>query len=68
MQLHWGRVRPAESFGGPDGGRITLALQHAPMKDALRAVARQAEVQLIYNDSDLPADWLVTVTISDATV
>jgi outer membrane receptor protein involved in Fe transport len=47
---------------------ITLALHQVTMKEALRAVARQAEVRLLYNDSDLPVDRLVTVTISDATV
>lgn len=50
------------------GHLITLALHQATMKEALRAIARQAEVQLIYNDSDLPPDRLVTVAMSDATV
>lgn len=50
------------------GRLITLALHQATMKEALRAVERQAELRLSYNDSDLPADRLVTVTISDATV
>lgn len=56
------------SFSGSGGRLITLDLQHAPLKDALRAVARQAEVQLIYNDRDIPPGRLVTVTMSDATV
>lgn len=47
---------------------VELELRQVTMKDALRAVARQARVRLIYNDSDLPADRLVTVTISDATI
>jgi outer membrane receptor protein involved in Fe transport len=47
---------------------ITLALHNVTMKDALRAIARQARVQLIYNDSDLPANRLVTVAISEATL
>ncbi|HEY9516198.1 MAG TPA: TonB-dependent receptor [Gemmatimonadaceae bacterium] len=61
-------VERAQSSGDHVGHLITLALQQATMKEALRAIASQAEVRLIYNDSDLPADRLVTVTISDATV
>jgi len=46
---------------------ITLDLHQATIKEVLRAVAAQAHVRLVYNDSDLPADRLVTVTISGAT-
>jgi len=48
--------------------RITLTLRQVTVKEALRAIARQADVRLMYNDNDLPADQKVTVTISDATV
>lgn len=61
-------VERAQSLGRVAGHSITLDLHQITIKDALRAVARQAEIQLIYNDKDLPADRLVTVTISDATV
>lgn len=59
------RVKPS----GVVGGRlIKLTLHQATMKEALRAVAKQADVRLMYNDNDLPADRLVTATISEATV
>ena len=45
-----------QSVGRVEGRLITLDLHQITMKDALRAVARQAKVPLIYNDSDLPAD------------
>lgn len=61
-------VRQAESFSGSDSHLITLTLHHTPLKDALRAVAKQAEVQLIYNDRDIPADRVVTIAMSGATV
>ncbi len=61
-------VHHVQSLSDQAGRLITLALHQATMKEALRAIARQAEVRLIYNDSDLPADRLVTVTISDVTV
>ena len=61
-------VERAQSSGDHAGRLITLSLQQATMKEALRAVAKQANVRLIYNDNDLPADRLVTVTLSDATV
>jgi outer membrane receptor protein involved in Fe transport len=61
-------IERTQSPSGVLGRPITLTLLHATMKEALRAVARQADVRLIYNDSDLPVDRLVTVTISDATV
>jgi outer membrane receptor protein involved in Fe transport len=61
-------VGRTQSFGDHAGHPITIALQQATMKEALRAIASQADVRLIYNDGDLPADRLVTVTISGATV
>jgi outer membrane receptor protein involved in Fe transport len=67
-QPHTEGIDRAQSSGAPAGRLITLTLHQATMKEALRAVARQADVRLIYNDSDLPADRLVTATISDATV
>jgi outer membrane receptor protein involved in Fe transport len=66
--LHADGPKRAQSVASDAGRPITLALHQATLKEALRAVARQAEVQLIYNDGDLPAGRLVTVTISDATV
>jgi outer membrane receptor protein involved in Fe transport len=58
----------ARSSGGVAGGSVTLDLHQATIKDALRAVAKQARVRLLYNDSDIPADRLVTIAISDATI
>ena len=59
---------PVQLPTNSDSRLITLELKHAPLKEALRAVARQAGVQLIYNDRDIPANRYVTVTVSDVTV
>lgn len=59
---------PARSWRHSSDQLVNLELHHTALKDALRAVAREAEVQLIYNDRDLPSDWTVSVVIADATV
>ncbi len=67
-QSRLGDVERTQSSGVHRGRLITLALHEVTIKNALRAVAKQAGVRLMYNDRDLPADRLVTVSISDATV
>ncbi len=67
-QQRAGDVRRTEPVVDSGPRLITLVLRQASLKEALRAVSEKSGVQLIYNDGDLPADWLVTVTLSDATV
>jgi outer membrane receptor protein involved in Fe transport len=56
--------RPARTVDQP----ITLDLHKVPMKEALRAIAKQSGVVLFYNDHDIPAERRVSVTIANATV
>ena len=45
--------------------RIDLDLHEVALKDALRAIARVGGVELMYNDGDIPAGKLVSVTVTE---
>lgn len=53
---------------GPDDERISIQLRAVPLKEALRAIARESGVALFYNDRDIPLEKRVTIAVSEATV
>lgn len=53
---------------GSTGTRIDLDLRDVTLKEALRAIARKGQVDLLYNDGDIPAGKLVSVTVVDSPV
>ena len=48
--------------------RITLDLRDVELKEALRAIAAQGDIVLLYNDRDIPAEPRVSVSVTDVTV
>lgn len=49
-------------------GRITIELDDVELKEALRAIAREGKVVLLYNDRDIPVGRRVSASVSGGTV
>ena len=48
--------------------RITLDLQGLTLKEALRRLAKQANINLLYNSSDVPDNETLTISLTNAPV
>jgi outer membrane cobalamin receptor len=62
-------VSPASSERAQPSSRlVTLELRDAPIRAALREIARQAGVQLYYSEYVVPLDRRITVSVREASV
>ena len=58
----------AQTTQQSQGKRVTLALNNVPLKQAIEGIAKQANYQLLFSDSFIPVNRIVSIDVKDATV
>lgn len=54
-------ARCHEHRGSACPGQLSIVLNHVGLKEALRIIGGRANIPILYNDRDIPLDWVVSV-------